>query len=151
LGTAPTTSGGLGGALGSIASALFHPTPTVNAASALAWAGPAFAAGTEDAPGGVALVGEKGPELVAMPAHAAVYTASRTRSMLGGGANVVNNFNFVDESGAPVAGAVASQKRNGSGGIDATIVIKGVMKSALADGSMDQVMNAAYGVKRAGR
>lgn len=45
---------------------------------------PTFANGGK-LPGGIALVGERGPELVAGGAGAHVFTASQTRSMLGGG------------------------------------------------------------------
>lgn len=41
-----------------------------------------FAGGTNYAPGGVALVGEKGPELVNLPRGSQVFTASQTASML---------------------------------------------------------------------
>lgn len=43
---------------------------------------PAFASGTSFAPGGVALVGEEGPELVNVPRGSRVYPAPQTRSML---------------------------------------------------------------------
>lgn len=46
---------------------------------------PALATGTRSAAGGMALVGEQGPELVNMPRGAAVYTASQTRRILSGG------------------------------------------------------------------
>lgn len=44
-----------------------------------------FAKGTKDAPGGLSLVGEAGPELVNLPRHSQVYPAGKTRSMLAGG------------------------------------------------------------------
>lgn len=43
---------------------------------------PKFARGTNYAPGGVALVGEQGPELVDLPRGARVYTASQTDAMM---------------------------------------------------------------------
>jgi tape measure domain-containing protein len=50
-----------------------------------------FAKGTNDAPGGLSLVGEKGPELVNLPRHSQVFPAHRTSAMLGdmGGGVVV--------------------------------------------------------------
>lgn len=42
---------------------------------------PGFAVGTDDAPGGLAIVGERGPELVALPPHTRVYTAQQTAAM----------------------------------------------------------------------
>lgn len=46
---------------------------------------PRFAKGTLSAPGGTALVGEQGPELVDLPAGSRVFTAQRTRQMIGSG------------------------------------------------------------------
>lgn len=43
---------------------------------------PAFARGTSYAPGGLALVGERGPEMVTLPRGSRVDTAERTRRML---------------------------------------------------------------------
>ncbi len=43
----------------------------------------AFAKGTDYAPGGLALVGEEGPELVELPRGSKVYTANETANILG--------------------------------------------------------------------
>lgn len=53
-----------------------------------------FAKGTNDAPGGLSLVGEKGPELVNLPRHSQVFPAHRTSAMLGdmGGGGAVQLF-----------------------------------------------------------
>lgn len=45
-----------------------------------------FAGGTSFAPGGLALVGERGPEMVNLPRGSQVYTAGQTAGMLRGGA-----------------------------------------------------------------
>ena len=45
---------------------------------------PGFANGTNNAPGGMALVGERGPELVNLPRGSQVRTASDTSRMMGG-------------------------------------------------------------------
>jgi phage-related protein len=45
---------------------------------------PAFADGTRFAPGGLALVGEEGPELVTLPRGSRVDTAARTKAMASG-------------------------------------------------------------------
>lgn len=50
---------------------------------------PAHADGTLYAPGGLSLVGEKGPELVNMPRGSQVYNANETRDMLSGAGNGV--------------------------------------------------------------
>lgn len=44
---------------------------------------PGFASGTPFAPGGMALVGERGPELVSLPRGSQVFNANDTRSMMG--------------------------------------------------------------------
>lgn len=49
-----------------------------------------FAAGTRDAPGGLALVGERGPELVNLPKHSQVFNAGVTSTALRGGGQNVN-------------------------------------------------------------
>ena len=46
---------------------------------------PALAKGTKNFAGGLALVGEEGPELVSMPRGSAVHTAAQTRRMVSGG------------------------------------------------------------------
>lgn len=50
---------------------------------------PGFANGTNSAPGGMALVGERGPELVNLPRGSQVKTAGETQRMLGGGVATV--------------------------------------------------------------
>jgi phage-related tail protein len=44
-----------------------------------------FANGTPSAPGGLAMVGERGPELVNLPRGSQVITAENTRQMMSGG------------------------------------------------------------------
>jgi hypothetical protein len=46
---------------------------------------PLFAAGTPYAPGGLAIVGERGPELINLTQGSRVYNAGQTANMLGGG------------------------------------------------------------------
>mgnify|MGYP000340816182 CR=1 FL=1 len=46
---------------------------------------PGFATGTNYAPGGLALVGERGPELVSMPRGSRVFTNRESMGMMGGG------------------------------------------------------------------
>ena len=55
---------------------------------------PGFAMGTNFAPGGLAIVGERGPELVNLPRGSKVFPNGQTEAMLGGGANVTINANF---------------------------------------------------------
>ena len=70
----------LAGVAGTLAGALFKKL--VGAAS--------FAKGTMNAPGGLSLVGEEGPELINLPARSQVYTASQTKNMLNGGSGNVS-------------------------------------------------------------
>lgn len=63
---------------------------------------PQFAGGTNYAPGGLALVGEKGPELVNLPRGSQVIPNHRLNA--GGGQSVVVNFNpVIDARGADPA------------------------------------------------
>lgn len=56
---------------------------------------PAFARGTRSAPGGMAWVGEEGPELMYVPRGAQVYPAQQSAAMAGGGATVSINIGSV--------------------------------------------------------
>ncbi len=58
-----------------------------------------FANGTLSAPGGLALVGERGAELVNLPRGAQVNTAQATKSMLGAAQNALHVSVGVDDSG----------------------------------------------------
>jgi hypothetical protein len=53
---------------------------------------PAFAVGTRNAPGGMALVGERGPELVNLPRGSQVIPAAQTSNMMGGVGGSVEVF-----------------------------------------------------------
>lgn len=53
---------------------------------------PAFAIGTRNAPGGLSLVGERGPELVNIPRGASVIPAAQTSNMMGGMGGAVEVF-----------------------------------------------------------
>jgi hypothetical protein len=83
-----------------------------------------FARGTSFAPGGVALVGEEGPELVELPAGARVHTANQTARMANGtrgvssGGSVTINVTALDPQQAADAVIDAIQqyeRRNGPG------------------------------------
>lgn len=58
-----------------------------------------YAAGTKYHPGGLAIVGEEGPELVNLPRGSQVYTAQETRALLSGGDTFILqvNMNEIDE------------------------------------------------------
>lgn len=50
-----------------------------------------YASGTNDYPGGFALMGENGPELAELPKGSRIHTANETKKMLNGGSNKVYN------------------------------------------------------------
>lgn len=52
---------------------------------------PGFAGGTNNAPGGLALVGENGPELVMLPKGSKVIPTNKTKQMLSGAPDVSSN------------------------------------------------------------
>jgi hypothetical protein len=57
-----------------------------------------FASGTNSAPGGMAIVGEHGPELVNLPAGAQVFNNGQSRGMMGGGGNSSPNVTIVQNN-----------------------------------------------------
>lgn len=63
---------------------------------------PGYASGVENAPGGLAIVGERGPELMVVPRGANIYPADDTRRMLGAtGGGASYSFHFtVDARGS---------------------------------------------------
>lgn len=68
--------------------------------------GRGFASGTPNYPGGVGLVGERGPELVSLPRGSRIFNNSQTQGMLrsgsGGGPNINININTMAGSRAEV-------------------------------------------------
>lgn len=54
-----------------------------------------FAVGTRNAPGGMALVGERGPELVNLPRGSQVIPAAQTSNMLGGAASGIEIYGIL--------------------------------------------------------
>ena len=107
--------GGGGGLLGSLFGGLFGGGADMSGALGTATANanifadlipkailPGFATGTNGAPGGMALVGEYGPEIVNLPRGAGVMTASESRSALssGGGGNTFHMPITINAQGA---------------------------------------------------
>jgi hypothetical protein len=81
---------------------------------------PKFASGTNFAPGGAAIVGERGPEIVNLPRGAQVIPNHRSRQ-IGGGGNVT--VNLIEDSSR----AGQTQKRdNGSVGFDLTLFVDSI-------------------------
>ena len=93
----------LGGTTGATAARLAPSATATIAANA-----PLFANGTVNAPGGMAWVGERGPELVNLPRGSQVIPAHRAQSMGGGGINI-----SVDARGSSDPAAVRAQVEAG--------------------------------------
>lgn len=93
----------LGGTTGATAARLAPSATATIAANA-----PIFANGTVNAPGGMAWVGERGPELVNLPRGSQVIPAHRAQSMGGGGINI-----SVDARGSADPAAVRAQVEQG--------------------------------------
>lgn len=93
------TIGGSGGLLGAIFGGKSGPSKSFTAAFASFL--PGHAAGTDSAPGGWSLVGERGPELVNLTPGARVLTASQTRGALAaGGGDSFHTRISIDARGA---------------------------------------------------
>lgn len=97
-----------------------------------------FANGTDSAPGGLAMVGERGPELVNLPKGSSVLTASKTMALL----SALNNF-----SGAGMAASASG----GSFSFDisaADVKIDGDMVGQVVFKRIDKIVRNAYGVRQ---
>jgi hypothetical protein len=140
-------SGGLGGILGMLT------TKGGSAGSAGGMGGeiPAFASGTDSAPGGPAWVGESGPELINLPKGASVTPMSALQSMAGGGGGgggpINVSLNVVNNAGAEVN--MGSPQPNGNGGFDLTVLIdKAVATKASQPGSQINRALGGYGISQ---
>lgn len=98
-------TGALGGATGTPTA--FSPTTSVTPPSGFM---PGFANGTSYAPGGMALVGERGPELVNLPRGSQVIPNHKIGGLSGGGSNISVN---VDARGSNDPAAVRAQVQQG--------------------------------------
>lgn len=111
--------GGLGSLFGGVSptSAMWAPNTTFGSFLVRG-----FAEGTNSAPGGVAMVGERGRELVNLPRGAQVIPNHRTEAMLSGSripANVNVSFNVVNNNGSNVK----TQRRDTSDGPQFDVII----------------------------
>lgn len=93
-----------------------------------------YAGGTGSASGGMALVGERGAELVTMPRGAKVHRADETRKMMGG----VTNINIT----VPMMTGSANERRK-----VARMLIKDIQDIAQMNGkSVTDMMSSNYGL-----
>jgi hypothetical protein len=84
-----------------------------------------FANGTNNAPGGMALVGERGPELVNLPRGSQVRTATDTQRMLGGGQSGPPVYNIIvngARGNMEIRDMVSQGIKQASGGLTAQAV-----------------------------
>lgn len=92
-GDAPTIGGVLGKLMGGTSNIVAPSAADIFGPTTM----PKFASGTESAPGGLALVGEEGPEIASLPRGTRVSTAAETRRLLGSndnarGGNTINIY-----------------------------------------------------------
>lgn len=111
-------SGGILGALGSLVGIGGKAVPGGSAAFNAAFADlstmPRHASGTNFAPGGISLVGERGPELVNMPRGAQVIPNHLIGAAIGGTRSISQNITIkVDAQGALLAGQVQAMVAQG--------------------------------------
>jgi hypothetical protein len=99
FGTQSSVPGGTGGLIGGLVG-LFK-SPTVAAAPPLIY-GPGFASGTDFAPGGLAMVGENGPEIVNLPRGSQVIPNDVVRQSSNGSPSITF-APVIDARGADVA------------------------------------------------
>lgn len=105
---------------------------------------PGFASGTNFAPGGLAIVGEQGPELVHLPRGSRVTpnnALGTTNNALGTTVNVINNTS---------ARASVRRSNDASGREIVDIVIGEVAASIASGGTVGQAMQSTYGLSRRG-
>ena len=100
-----------------------------------------FAKGTDDAPGGLAVVGEEGPELVELPAHSRVYTADETKAMM----SVRNGISSLTGGIMPSLSSTPNQTINLNNNLIATIVADGREIGRAAFKYIDKFAGGAYG------
>ena len=98
---------------------------------------PAFASGTSFAPGGLAVVGERGPELVDLPRGSRVLPN-------GAGGTTVNVINNSGES------ANVRRSNDGNGRELINVIIGQVAQNISSGGQVAQSMQSVFGVRRQG-
>ena len=97
----------------------------INIAALIAKPIPAFAKGTDNAPGGWALVGEEGPELVNLPKGSAVKTADQTAGFLSGVYDVKNNEDYINNIKGAILSSYNMDNSRSQMEKDITVKVKG--------------------------
>lgn len=129
---------GFGSLAGSGAAAQTASASTLSGNTGGAFFGPGFAGGTDSAPGGWAMVGENGPELMRVPAGSQILPNGVSPSNDNGGSNVT--VNLIEDSSR--AGQV-QQSQNSNGGLNINAYVDSITaKNAANPGSAtSQVLN----------
>lgn len=105
----------------------------------------AFANGTPFAPGGLALVGERGPELVNLPRGSKVMDAQRTKMAGNGGVQI----NIKNEAGGAGYQATAQARQNTDGGLNIDVLVRRVVAADISsNGQLSQQMASTFGLRR---
>jgi len=95
------------------------------------------------------LVGERGPELFVPEVSGNIVSNSQMAAASGrGGGGGEVNIQIVNN--APGVVVEREEKRNNSGGTDVMLMIKAATRAAIAQGEMDGVLGARYGVRKVG-
>lgn len=102
-----------------------------------------FAKGTTDAPGGMAIVGEEGPEMIELPKHSRVYTAAETKAMMSVKNGISGGSNL--QGIAPTASSVGTQTINLNNTITGNLTVDGRVLGKIAFENIDRYYRAAYG------
>lgn len=128
------SSGGSGGAIGSLMASLMPQFGGARAAGGPVNAGKAY------------LVGEKGPEMI-VPGHNGTVIPNFNLQppqmpMRGGGDNNVQ-VNIVNNSGEDI-----QQERRSEGGVDVIDVVVGRVETSMARGGFDDTLGTSFGAKR---
>ncbi|MGO8313540.1 phage tail length tape measure family protein [Rhizobium ruizarguesonis] len=138
---APSSGGGIfgkliGGVLSSVLSSYGNSVLGSSPQFASAWKGGGvglYAGGTDFAPGGFAVVGEEGPELVQLPTGSRVHTNAKTMQMMMGRpssptpANLNVKFNVINNTGS----SVKTQRRDTNDGPQFDVLIDEAVASNL--------------------
>lgn len=129
-GSVPTWSSGLGAGTGGLSF-------------------PMFAGGTDSAPGGPAIVNEKGGEILDLPSGTRVIPHDVSMAMVRSGASAAPQVN-VTLIESPNAQGTVTQRPNNSGGIDIEVAIAQIAAKSAATpgGAVNRVMTDQFGSRQ---
>lgn len=108
---------------------------------------PGFASGVRNFSGGLAWVGEEGPELVKLPRGSNVYSHAESKAMAGGGVSVIIN----DQRGAGAPAVEQRETQGANGERQVEIFIKDSMVKNAKSQEFAAVLGSEYGSRKAVR